>query len=179
MKDFAPCVLIRKREGYSWYRTIRRHLLGPFLGPLWKSRQGLLRQADLPGRDYSAIHPAFARRVGIDLDHTGGATRPVLRPAAVSFMGTAPDHRNECPGRVYPSPPRRFLPNGNPGSHRRRPSPRVLLRPPGRTGHTPRRRGEDGSATLPGGNPPRRGSVEQRPRQAGRRCGIAAPGPPG
>lgn len=55
----------RERQGCSWYQTIRYHLLIPVLGPLWLRRQRLLHPAKPPWSEYSSIHPAFARRLGL------------------------------------------------------------------------------------------------------------------
>ena len=55
----------KKRSGYSWYRTIRHHLLSPLLGPLWQGRRRILLPTEPPWGSYSAIHPDFARRLGL------------------------------------------------------------------------------------------------------------------
>jgi asparagine synthase (glutamine-hydrolysing) len=54
----------RERQGCSWYRTIRRHLLSPLLGPLWRGRRRLVHPTEPPWGEYSAILPAFAQRMG-------------------------------------------------------------------------------------------------------------------
>jgi len=51
----------KENQECSWYRAIRRHLLGPLLGPLWRRR--VLRPMELPWSQYSAIHQDFARRI--------------------------------------------------------------------------------------------------------------------
>ncbi len=56
----------REMHGVSWYLAIRRHLLGPMLGPIWHRSQKLAQSREAPLRDRSAIHPDFARRIGIE-----------------------------------------------------------------------------------------------------------------
>jgi asparagine synthase (glutamine-hydrolysing) len=55
----------KEKEGCSWYGAIRRHLLGPLLGPLWQGGRRVLRPMEPPWGRYSAIHPDFARRMGL------------------------------------------------------------------------------------------------------------------
>lgn len=66
LRDLRAC---QAHQGLSWYRTIRRHLLSPLLGPLWHRWghwQGrLLDPGEAPWSGYSAIHPDFAARMGL------------------------------------------------------------------------------------------------------------------
>jgi len=55
----------QERQGCSWYRTVRRHLLRPLLGFLWTRRRRLIHPTEPPWGDYSAVHPAVARRMGL------------------------------------------------------------------------------------------------------------------
>ncbi len=55
----------KAKQGLSWYRTVRRHLLGPMLGPLWHSGRRLLRPTEPPWGAYSAVSPDFARRMAL------------------------------------------------------------------------------------------------------------------
>jgi asparagine synthase (glutamine-hydrolysing) len=53
----------QEKQGCSWPRAIRRHLLRPLLGPWWQRRRRLLHPLAPPWGEYSAIHPDFARRM--------------------------------------------------------------------------------------------------------------------
>jgi asparagine synthase (glutamine-hydrolysing) len=55
----------RENQGCSWYRTFRRHLVAPILGPLWRRRRWLTHPTEAAWGEYSAIHPEFARRLGL------------------------------------------------------------------------------------------------------------------
>jgi asparagine synthase (glutamine-hydrolysing) len=55
----------KARHGLSWYRTVRRHLLSPLLGPLWHGRRRLLHPTEPPWGEYSAIQADFAGRLGL------------------------------------------------------------------------------------------------------------------
>lgn len=72
---------LKEREGFSWYGAICRHLLSPLLGQLWYWRRRLMRPMEPPWRQYSAIHPDFARRIGLREimeaeSHDSSFTRP-------------------------------------------------------------------------------------------------------
>jgi asparagine synthase (glutamine-hydrolysing) len=71
----------KEKQGCSWYRTLRRHVLVPALGPLWQRRRRLLHPTKAPWSEYSAIHPVFARRMGLreamrKADHDPAFARP-------------------------------------------------------------------------------------------------------
>ncbi|WP_028320830.1 asparagine synthase-related protein [Desulfatiglans anilini] len=55
----------KKARGFSWYRAIRSHLLGPILGPLWYRCRQVVHPWQAPWSRYGAIHPEFARRMGL------------------------------------------------------------------------------------------------------------------
>ncbi|MCX5784504.1 MAG: asparagine synthase-related protein [Elusimicrobia bacterium] len=64
-EGFSALRTYRQREGCSWYRTMRRHLLSPLLGPLWRRRRLFVHPSKQPWGEYSAILPAFARRMDL------------------------------------------------------------------------------------------------------------------
>jgi asparagine synthase (glutamine-hydrolysing) len=50
-------------HGYSWFKTIKHHILRPLLNPLWSRRGRILRPFDPPWAGMAAINPAFATRL--------------------------------------------------------------------------------------------------------------------
>lgn len=52
-------------NGYSWFKTIKHHILRPLLKPLWSRRFQLLYPFEPPWKAYSPIHPEFAQRLGL------------------------------------------------------------------------------------------------------------------
>jgi asparagine synthase (glutamine-hydrolysing) len=84
----ALCAYKAKQE-LSWYRTVRRQLLGPLFGPLWRRRRRLLHPTEPPWKEYSAVSPDFASRI---------ALRKVMReenhdPAFASLHSPEWEHR--------------------------------------------------------------------------------------
>jgi len=55
----------KSHHGYSWFKTIKHHILRPLLNPIWSQRRRILRPFDSPWAGMAAIHPAFARRLGL------------------------------------------------------------------------------------------------------------------
>lgn len=70
------------RQGVSWYRAFRKHLVRPLIAPLWYGVcTPLLTQKSPPWSGYSAIHQEFARRLGLvkamrEEDHVPFFARP-------------------------------------------------------------------------------------------------------
>ncbi|MBF0225247.1 MAG: hypothetical protein HQK76_07300 [Desulfobacterales bacterium] len=53
------------KHGYSWRQAIKRHILAPVLGPVWKKRSKVLHPFDPVWGQYSAINPKFADHLGL------------------------------------------------------------------------------------------------------------------
>jgi len=66
---WLECVeMMRRWKGYnrtSWYRALRRHLLGPLLKPIWHQRRRVRRRGAEVWEAYAAIRPEFATRIGL------------------------------------------------------------------------------------------------------------------
>lgn len=72
----------KKRHGRSWIRTLAEHLGRPLLRPYWKQMPRLWKPATPPWGSDSAIHPAFAARIGLrkamkTADHMGRLNRRI------------------------------------------------------------------------------------------------------
>jgi asparagine synthase (glutamine-hydrolysing) len=55
----------KSRNGYSWFRTVKQHILRPLLSPIRSQRHRILHPFDPPWGKYAPIQPGFARKLGL------------------------------------------------------------------------------------------------------------------
>jgi asparagine synthase (glutamine-hydrolysing) len=71
----------KARQGCSWLRAIKHHILRPLINPFWTQRPRFARPFDPPWAEYAAIHPAFAQRLGLrNLMRASGHDASFSRP---------------------------------------------------------------------------------------------------
>jgi asparagine synthase (glutamine-hydrolysing) len=55
----------KRRNGFSWVRTLAVQLVKPWLRPYWRHGLSMRKGSSAPWSSYAAIHPEFASRIGL------------------------------------------------------------------------------------------------------------------